>query len=121
MKQITDNTIEQEQYKEYFDMVHKIFNIDEDKAIDFSKLKFLNVIFEHFAEDLYSPSKRHNKLRREYIDITNEFRETLSNEQRALYEKLLDINNEMNEEIEQQLFVFGFIIGCRMKMDLEMK
>lgn len=120
-KQITDNTIEQEQYKEYFDMVHKIFNIDEDKAIDFSKLKFLNVIFEHFAEDLYSPSKRHNKLRREYIDITNEFRETLSDEQRALYEKLLDINNEMNEEIEQQLFIFGFIIGCKMKMDLEMK
>ena len=51
-KQVADGTIEQQQYQEYLDMIHKIFNIDEDKAIDFSKLKFLNVIFEHFAEDL---------------------------------------------------------------------
>lgn len=121
MKQITNNTIEKKQYKEYLDMVHKIFNIDEEKAIDFSKLKFLNAIFEHFAEDLYSPSEKHNKLRREYIDITNEFRESLTDGQTAIYEKISDINNKMNQEIEQQLFVFGFIIGCRMKMELEMK
>ena len=120
-KQVADGTIEQQQYQEYLDMVHKIFNIDEDKAIDFSKLKFLNVIFEHFAEDLYFPSKKHNKLRREYIDITNEFREALTDGQTAIYEKISDINNKMNQEIEQQLFIFGFIIGCKLKMELEMK
>lgn len=120
-KQIVDNTIEQEQYQDYLEMVDKIFNLDEYKDIDFSKLKFLNVIFEHFTEDLYSPSQKHTKLRRNYINITDEFKETLTDEQTALYEKLLDINNEMNEEIEQQLFIFGFIIGCNLNKELEMK
>ncbi|MBR0427411.1 MAG: hypothetical protein IJK18_04355 [Clostridia bacterium] len=119
--QISDSKIEQEQYQEYLNMIDKIFNIDEDKDIDFSKLKFLNIIFEHFAEDLYSPSEKHNKLRREYIDITNEFRESLTDGQTAIYEKISDLNSKMTEEIEQQLFIFGFVIGCRIKMDLEMK
>lgn len=121
MKQITNNTIEKKQFKEYLDMVHKIFNIDEDKAIDFNKLKFLNVLFEHFAEELYSPSSKHIVLRKKYINVTDKFRETLTDEQKEVYEELLDINNEMNVEIEQQLYIFGFIIGCKLKMELEMK
>lgn len=120
-KQVADGTIEQQQYQEYLDMIHKIFNIDEDKAIDFSKLKFLNVIFEHFAEDLYSPSQKHTKLRRNYINITDEFKETLTDGQTEIYEEISDLNNKMGEEIEQQLFIFGFIIGCKLKMELEMK
>ena len=118
---MADNDIEYEQYQDYLEMVHKIFNIDIYKTIDFNKLKLLKMIFEHFEEELYSPSKKHNQLRREYIDITDEFRKSLTANQIEVFEEISDLNNKMAEEIEQQLFIFGFIIGCRLNMELEMK
>ena len=112
-----ENSEELKYYIEHFD---NIFGTNAIKHIKFKNMKILKLLIEYFLEDLYKPSSKYEKLRREHIEISDEIETTLTENQKKLFEKYYDISNRMTEELEEQLFMFGYIFGSEMKSDFEL-
>ena len=107
--------------QEYAEMFDKMFNTNASKTIDFDKFKFLRTIFNYFDEELYTPGSKYKLLRKEDIRVIDAIRANLTEIQAELLDKHLDISNMMNEELEEQLFIFGCLVGYKLKDELEME
>lgn len=107
--------------QEYLNTFDSIFNTDTIKTVNFNKLKLLKSIFNAFDEDLYTPSSKYKLLRKEDIRVLDTIRANLTDIQIELLDKHLDISNAMTEELEEQLFLFGCLVGFRLKNELEME
>lgn len=105
--------------QEYVNTFDTIFNAELIKTVDFNKLKLLKSIFNAFDEDLYTPSSKYRLLRKEDIRVLDAIRPSLTETQTALLDKHLDISNAMTEELEEQLFLFGCLVGYKFKDELE--
>lgn len=113
MEQVT----EQNKYQDYIGMFNRLFETNV-KSIDFKRLELLNTIFRRFDEELYTPSPKYKEMRRNFMKFSDELNNTLTKEQKELFENSLDINNMMNEEIEEQLFMFGVILGNKLRIEM---
>ena len=112
-----ENSEELKYYIEHFD---NIFGTNAIKHIKFKNMKILKLLIEYFGEDLYKPSAKYEKLRKKYFEISDEIETTLTENQKKLFEKYYDVSNRMTEELEEQLFMFGYILGSEMKSDFEL-
>ncbi len=108
---------QEEKYKYYLEMFDKLFETDAKEHIDFKKMKLLKSLHQYFIEELYTPSKEYNRIRREFIEYADKIREQLTDEQKDLYEKVLELCNEMTEEQDEQVFIFGCIMGNELKLE----
>lgn len=98
-----------------------IFNADTLKTINFSNMKMLKALYEYFEEDIYTPSPKYSKLRHKHIEISDKLESTFSDEQKKLFEQYWDIGNQMCEEEQQQLFLFGYIIATKLNIESKIK
>lgn len=109
---------QEEKYKDYLEMFDKLFETDAKENIDFKKMKLLKSLHQYFTEELYTPSQEYNKIRREFIDYVDNLREQLTEEQKDVFDKAIDLCNEMTEEQDEQVFIFGCIMGNKLKLEL---
>lgn len=109
---------QEEKYKDYLEMFDKLFETDTKEHIDFKKMKLLKSLHQYFTEELYTPSQEYNKIRREFIDYADNLREQLTEEQKDIFDKAIDLCNEMTEEQDEQVFIFGCIMGNKLKLEL---
>ena len=107
--------------QEYANTFDTLFNTDVSKTINFDKLKLLKTFFDYFDDELYAPSNKYKLLRKEHIRVLNTIRSNLTEVQSQLLDKSLEIGNEMVEEEEYQLFLYGILIGFKLKQELEME
>ena len=82
-------------------------------------MPLLEMIFERFEEDLYTPDKEYEKLRKKQIEIYSKLESTLKEEQIKLFDEYWKINSEMKTKTEKQLFIFGYIIACEIKEEIK--
>lgn len=94
-----------------------IFNTETIKNIKFDNMKLLKVLYEYFEENLYTPSERYSALRKEHIAISDELEKTFTQFQQQLFEKQWEISSELCAEENEQLFLFGYIMGK--ELDIE--
>ena len=109
---------QEDKYKEYLEMFDNLFETDAKEHIDFNKMKLLKSIHNYFTEELYEPSTEYNRIREEFIEYADSLREQLTDEQKDVFDKAIDLCNEMTEEQDEQAFVFGFIMGHKLKLEL---
>ena len=112
--------MDQEKFKEYQKFFDEIFNTDTTKHIDIKNMKLLKGIYDYFGEDLYRPSPKYEKLRHEFIEISDKFEATMTEEQKLLCDKYYELSNRISAELEEQLFIFGYIVGSELKAEIEM-
>lgn len=104
----------------HFDSIFKTQTI---KNINFDNMRFLSYLFKSFQDELYTPSKKYTELLRKHINIADELEKTFSKKQMQLFEQFCETKNEMYEEENEQLFLFGYIISkeldseCKMRRD----
>ncbi len=91
----------------HFDKIFGTRN-NEFVNLDISIIKF---IYKKAEEELMTPNPIYQRLRKEHIKISNEFRKTLSKEQEGLFEKHLDSMYQMFSIENEQLFYFGWIMS----------
>lgn len=111
---IEDNT-KKENCVKRFGEIFEIKNID----IDISKLPLLKYILREFGEDLYIPSEKNEKLKNEKAKLQKEFETILTKEQYEKFIKYWELENKATEELEEQLFMYGFIMAK--ELDREVK
>lgn len=109
---------QKDRYKDYLEMFDKLFETDAKEHIDFKKMKLLKSFHNYFAEELYEPSTEYNRIRKEFIEYADNLREQLTKDQKDVFDKAIDLCNEMTEEQDEQAFIFGFIMGHKLKLEL---
>lgn len=108
-----------EQLKDYIKHFDSIFGTNAIKHIKFKNLKILQALIEHFGEDLYTPSPGYERIKEEYYKVSDNFEKTLSAKQKKLFDKYCDVKSKKDVEVEEQLFMFGYILGSEMNHELE--
>ena len=96
--------------EEYINNFAKTFEIKNIK-IDTSRLPLLKYIVREFGEDLYKPSERNKEIRNEKKEAGDRLIASLTEEQYKNFVQYWDLENEMKEESEEQLFMYGFIMS----------
>ena len=95
------------QVLEHFD---NVFDTDTIKHIKLN-MPLIKNIFRSLEEEFRRPSPKYDKLRSKQIKITDKLYPTLNEEQKKLYEKCCQINNELAGLEDEQLICFGYILG----------
>lgn len=111
---IEDN-IKKENCVKRFGEIFEIKNID----IDISKLPLLKYILREFGEDLYTPSEKNEKLKNEKAKLQKEFETILTKEQYEKFIKYWELENKATEELEEQLFMYGFIMAKQQDKEVQ--
>lgn len=111
---IEDN-IKKENCVKRFGEIFEIKNID----IDISKLPLLKYIIREFGEDLYTPSEKNEKLKKEKTKLQKEFETILTKEQYEKFIKYWELENKATEELEEQLFMYGFIMAKQQDKEVQ--
>ncbi len=99
-----------EKKEEYIKNFEKTFEI-KYMNIDTSKLPLLKYILREFGEDLYMPSEKSKKIREKRKILGNKLRESFTEEQKEKFEKYVYLESQETEELEEQLFMYGFIMA----------
>ncbi|MBQ3407859.1 MAG: hypothetical protein IJH12_01470 [Clostridia bacterium] len=104
-----------EEYAKLFDNAFKC-NISKKIRLD---MTMLNKIYECFENDIYVPTNFQKTLSKQrakkYVEVTN----ILDNKQRKAFDEYFEIENEIQIDIEKQLFIFGFLVAK--ELDVECK
>ena len=74
-------------------------------------MPLLKYIIREFGEDLYEPSERNKVIRNEKKKVGDTLIASLTEEQYKKFVQYWDLENEMKEELEEQLFMYGFIMS----------
>ena len=109
---------ENEEEANYLENFDRIFGTKVNKKIKLN-MPMLHIIFENFREDVYSPSKKYKELRRKKIELFNKFRKDLRDEQMKIFNNYNEIENQITEKIEEQLFMFGYIVATELLNEVE--
>ena len=107
--------IEKVNYLSDFD---EIFGTKTEKKIKLN-MPLLHGIFDYIRDDIYSPSKKQEKLRRKKIELFDKFREDLTDEQMKIFNLYNEMENQITEELEEQLFMFGYILGTELSNEVK--
>lgn len=110
-----------ENSKEMLKHFDSVFNTETIRNIKFDNMKLLKVLFNYFEEDIYTPSTKYSTLRHKHIEISDELERTFTPDQRELFEKYWEIGNQMCEEENEQLFLFGYIIATQLNIETKIK
>ena len=110
-----DDNIKKENCVKRFGEIFEIKNID----IDISKLPLLKYILREFGEDLYTPSEKNEKLKNEKAKLQKEFETILTKEQYEKFIKYWELENKATEELEEQLFMYGFIMAKQQDKEVQ--
>lgn len=98
---------EEQAMLEHFD---NVFDTDTIKHIKLN-MPLIKNIYRSLEEEFRQPRPKYDKLRSKQIEITDKLYPTLSEEQKKLYEKCCQINNELAAFEDEQLICFGYILG----------
>lgn len=109
---------QEDRYKDYLEMFDQLFDTDAKEHIDFKKMKLLKSFHNYFTEEIYEPSPEYKKIRKDFVEKADSLREQLTDEQIETYDKVLDLCNQLTEEQDEQSFIFGVIMGHKLKLEL---
>ena len=104
--------------QDYLKRFDEIFETKTNKNIRLN-MPILEVIFKNFGETLYTPSRRHEELRHKKIELSNELQKTFTAEQKTIFNKYNEIENQISSDVEEQLFMFGYILGNELKLEIK--
>ncbi len=97
----------------YIEHFNKIFGTKTNKHLRLN-MPMLKIIFKNFEEDLYTPNEIYRQILKQKIKVLDELEKTFTEQQRKLFSKYNEIENQLTEDIEQQLFMFGYIIASKL-------
>lgn len=104
--------------QDYLKRFDEIFGTKIKKNIKLD-MPVLKLFFENFGESLYTPSINQKKLIDKKIQLMDKLEQTFTEEQRKIFKQYNEIENQFTSELEEQLFMFGYIIGNELKLEIK--
>lgn len=98
----------------------EIFETDTLNNIKFENAKLLKKLYSLFKEEIYTPSTEYKNLLHQYNILVEELSETFTEKQHDLHTKAMEIKNQMSDEADGQLFLFGYIIAKEIEKETKL-
>ena len=89
-----------------------IFNTNTRNNI--KQLPLFRVFYEYFADDFYTTDEDTKELITKRTEISKKLKEQLTEEQQKLWEEYWDIDNQIQEELHRNLFLYGYITATEL-------
>lgn len=70
------------------------------------------------VDRFYSPGSQYAKLSKEWLTLSDEFVQGLSDKQRELFDKLTEIQSQQTEIINEDTYIQGFRHGASIMLDM---
>lgn len=105
-------------YLKHFD---KIFKTKTLKNINLDNIVLLNELYRLLEECLCTTTDKNNIIRIKSIKLYDELKETFTEKQQTLFNEFIDLNNEEMSSIQQQLFIFGYIMAKELDNESNIK
>lgn len=87
-------------------------------SIDLARdVPMLLAIYENFVQDIIKPTETSIKVHNELVRVSDEFRNTLNQEQIQLLEEVQEFMEEIHSDNERKAFVFGYLIMSHLKKE----
>ena len=102
----------------YIEHFNKIFGTKTDKHLRLN-MPMLKILFDNFVEDIYTPNEKYNQIRKQKIKISDKLEETFTEEQKELFNQYNEIENQLTDDVEEQLFMFGYIIASKLNEETQ--
>lgn len=106
---------EENEYLENFD---KIFNTKTRENINLN-MPLLKTIFGNFMDTIYAPTNNYKELKSEKSELSDKLQASFTDKQRQIFNKYIELENEMISEEELQIFMFGYIISSELKNEVK--
>ena len=74
-------------------------------------------IFKKFSQDIIQLTDETRKVHADVVRTSDELRNTLEPYQIALLEKMQDYDSEIQDDREQQAFVYGYVTATHLKLE----
>ena len=108
-----------DEVEEFLKNIDKIMGINKYDNIDKTRFPLLLKIFKKFREDIDIQTKTIKTLKEEKLQVLEKIDNSFNEEQKRLFEKYWEIENEQKNVIEENIFLFGYLI--KNELDIENK
>lgn len=108
-----------DEVEEILKNIDKIMGTNKYNRIDKTRFTLLLKIFEKFREDIDIPTKTIKTLKKEKLQVLEKIDNSFNEEQKRLFEKYWEIENEQKNAMEENIFLFGYLI--KNELDIENK
>ena len=83
----------------------------------FKDIPLMLEIFKNYSQDIIQLTDETRKIHNELVMTSDELRDSLEPYQIALLEKLQDYDSEIQDDREQQAFVYGYVAAIHLKLE----
>lgn len=108
-----------DEVEEILKNIDKIMGTNKYNRINKTRFPLLLKIFEKFREDIDIQTKTIKTLKEEKLQVLEKIDNSFNEEQKRLFEKYWEIENEQKNVIEENIFLFGYLI--KNELDIENK
>ena len=108
-----------DEVEEILKNIDKIMGTNKYDSIDKTRFPLLLKIFEKFREDIDIQTKTIKTLKKEKLQVLEKIDNSFNEEQKRLFEKYWEIENEQKNVMEENIFLFGYLI--KNELDIENK
>ena len=108
-----------DEVEEILKNIDKIMGTNKYNRIDKTRFPLLLKIFEKFREDIDIQTKTIKTLKKEKLQVLEKIDNSFNEEQKRLFEKYWEIENEQKNAMEENIFLFGYLI--KNELDIENK
>ena len=108
-----------DEVEEILKNIDKIMGTNKYNRIDKTRFPLLLKIFEKFREDIDIQTKTIKTLKKEKLQVLEKIDNSFNEEQKRLFEKYWEIENKQKNVIEENIFLFGYLI--KNELDIENK
>ena len=88
----------------------KIIGTNKIKTIDKSKFPLILKLFEQFREDMFVETEEYKDLKQEKQNLLDKINNNFNNNQKQLFENYWDIEGKISSIIEEEIFLFGYLL-----------
>ena len=87
-----------------------ILGTNKIKTIDKSKFPLILKLFQEFREDMFVETEEYKELKQEKQKILEKINESFTSKQKQLFENYWDIEGKISSIIEEEIFLFGYLL-----------
>ena len=95
----------------------KIMVTNKFNNMNKAKLPLLIIIFEQFREDMFITIKEYEHLQKDKSLLLNKIENNFNDEQKKIFEKYWKIENKIISIVEEEIFLFGYLIKDELEME----
>lgn len=97
--------------QDYIKHFNHTFNTNIPEDLDITKFPMLELTFNSLGEYFYKPSSDYNKITEVSSPIEKKLIDTMTDEQKSIYEDYLENEAVLKSEIVRQILVFGYLVA----------